>query len=269
MEGSGITDSPVDPRWFDAIPLRISRRAFDGRPIDSDILDRVDATCTRLGTSSGGARAVLLRETPGGVFTGMVGSYGAITDAVAALAFIGREASPVDVGYVGEAAILDATLVGLNSCWVAGYFDSEKAAAAVDLRPAEKVLAVTTLGYSPGKSSGTERLMHAFVKPRARLPLEEIAPGVGSWPQWAHGAADAVRVAPSGANAQPWRLRMENGALVVACKQDKPYWTWRIDCGIAMLHAELAALHEDVPGNWQRLEEPDVARFTPSGQSPA
>jgi hypothetical protein len=59
---------------------------------------------------------------------------------------------------------------------------------------------------------------------------------------------------------------MDEESLVVSRKERRPYWTWPIDCGIAMLHAELGALHEGVGGRWVRLSEPDVAAFTPSDE---
>ena len=36
----------------------------------------------------------------------------------------------------------------------------------------------------------------------------------------------------------------------------------RLDCGIAMLHIEVAALDCGVQGRWEFLEAPKVARFT-------
>jgi hypothetical protein len=35
----------------------------------------------------------------------------------------------------------------------------------------------------------------------------------------------------------------------------------RLDCGIAMLHLEIAALNDGVKGLWEFLETPKVARF--------
>jgi hypothetical protein len=36
----------------------------------------------------------------------------------------------------------------------------------------------------------------------------------------------------------------------------------RLDCGIAMLHIEVAALDCGVKGKWELLEAPRVAKFT-------
>lgn len=265
MSGSGIVEHPIDQDWFDALPTRISHRTFDRQPIDPDLLDRVETACQRLGVSSHGARAVLLRSAPDEIFTGLVGSYGGVIGAPTCVAFVGpSEDALVDVGYVGEATIMDATLAGLGTCWVAGNFDAERTASLLELSPEESVRAVTPLGYAAPKERGIEHIIHVAVRSRSRLSIEEIAPGVDAWPAWARTAAEAVRIAPSGANAQPWRLRMDGESLIVSRKERRPYWTWPIDCGIAMLHAELGALHEGVEGHWARLTEPEVAAFTPS-----
>lgn len=258
---------PVDPAWFDAMAGRTSRRAFDGRGVDAGALDRIEALCGRLGTTGDGARAVLVREAPSDMFTGMVGSYGTIRGARSALAFIGGSELLVGLGYVGEASILEATIAGLDTCWVAGTFDAERTATLVELAEGERVQAVTPLGHAPETPSGTERLVQALVKARKRLPLPDIAAGVDAWPGWAREAAEAVRIGPSGGNAQSWRLRMEGDSLIVACKPDRPYWTWPFDCGIAMLHAELGALRQGVTGEWELLAAPDVARFVPTVDS--
>ena len=35
----------------------------------------------------------------------------------------------------------------------------------------------------------------------------------------------------------------------------------RLDCGIAMLHIELAALVSGIDGHWEFLEQPNIARY--------
>lgn len=256
---------PVKPEWFDAVTRRVSRRQFDGRAVGSTALDRVEETC-RCASEGRGARAVLVRSAPQDVFTGFIGSYGKIVGAPSLVAFVGTDDSLIDVGYVGECVILDATLAGLDTCWIAGSFSAESAARIVDLAPGEHVCAVTPVGHATEAKSGAERLLTAVVKPRSRMAIADIAVGCDSWPGWARVAAEAIRVAPSGANKQPWRLRFEEGALVLGAAP-RTYWTAPMDFGIAMLHAELGALHADVHGTWEMLLGSDIARFTPAEQA--
>jgi len=257
-------DLPDDlaAEWFDAIPQRISSRRFDGVRPAPEVLDRLEWTSQRLSASADHARAVLVREAPPEVFTGLVGSYGKIEGAPALAAFIGPEDAGLEVGYVGEGVVLQATAAGLDSVWIAAAFDAQRAGRLADLRDGERVHAIAALGHAAKRIGSGERLMRAMVRARHRLPLDTIAPGHAGWPEWAREAASAVRLAPSGGNRQPWRLRIDGDALVIT-KAEKLYWTATLDFGIAVLHAELGAAHAGVTGRWVVGDGAEVARFVP------
>ncbi len=110
-------------RWYPAIEKRRSRRHFDeSRPIEPDKLSALDTVCKEF-MPFPNARSCLVTESVKGVFRGIVGSYGKIKDAPAFVAFIGNMDSASvqeEVGYTGEGVILEATALGLNTCWVAG-----------------------------------------------------------------------------------------------------------------------------------------------------
>jgi hypothetical protein len=253
----------LKPAWFDAIATRISRRRYAGREVPAELRDRLAAFCAEAG-AVGSARACLVDDPGQTLFTGLVGSYGRVSGTPLAAAFVGREGAEADVGYLGEALVLEATSLGLGTCWIAGSFDKEKAAKLVPLAAGERVVAVTPLGYPLARQTGGERLLRAAVKASARLSVEKLAPGIlgDGWPAWAVAAVQAARRAPSGANRQPCRFRLDGEALVLS-QADKLYWTSPIDFGIARLHVELGAAHAGVNGSWHELPAPDVARFVP------
>jgi hypothetical protein len=256
----------VDPGWYAPIGERTSRRRFDGRPVPPDALGRLHALCLRFRPGPR-ARLAIVDATPPELFTGLIGSYGAVKGAPSAALFIATEDGQVQAGYAGEALILEATRLGVGTCWLAGSFGKELAQTLVYLAPGERVVAVTPLGLASAKLSAGERTLRGVVRSSARKPVEELAPTMtgGSWPTWATTALEAARLAPSGANGQPWRFRMEDGALVLS-GAPKPYWTAPLDYGIAMLHAELGALEAGVSGAWETdLSAPDVALFRPAG----
>lgn len=248
--------------WFDALAVRISSRRYDGVAVASPLLDGIEQTCHHLTVPDGSARPVLIREAPSDVFTGLIGSYGRVAGAPSAVAFVGPEDAAHEIGYVGEAVILDATAAGLDTCWIAASFDAERTGNIIELAEHEKVHAIAALGHATKTVGTSERLMRASLRARRRLPLDIIAPGHEQWPAWAHEAASALRLAPSGANRQPWRLRMDGDAMVLAAAP-KTYWTAPIDFGIAMLHAELGAAHSGVRGTWTADTGGEVARFVP------
>ncbi|MHB8050541.1 MAG: nitroreductase family protein [Coriobacteriia bacterium] len=252
--------------WFSAIPRRISSRRFDAAPIAPALLERLEGTCAQLTAPSSRARAVLVREAPAEVFTGLAGSYGRVEGAPSLAAFIGPDDAGIEVGYVGEAVVLDASAAGIDSVWIAASFDAERAGQLVDLRDGERVHAIAALGHATKTIGAGERLLRAGVRARHRLPLDAIAPGYAEWPAWAREAVTAARLAPSGANKQPWRLHMDGDALVLT-KAAKTYWTAPLDLEIFMRHAEIGAAHAGVSGAWTLGTGAEVARFVHSTRS--
>ena len=126
--------------------------------------------------------------------------------------------------------------------------------------------AVSPLGYASQSVGAIERSMRSMAGSKKRKCVEELAPGIGgSWPEWAVTAVETARLAPSAMNRQPWRFRLEDGGLVIAKDSgfETPKVTKRLDCGIAMLHAELGAMASGARGAWTDLDGADVARFDP------
>jgi nitroreductase len=278
----------VRTEWYEMIGRRISRRQYDGRPVPEELREQLEVFCDGASAPAGGpgsphvqpgevpapARVGLVDDPARRLFKGLIGGYGKVAGTDLAAVFVGRATAGGEapeevqqaVGYLGEALILEATRLGLGTCWIAGSFDKANAARLADLGPGEVVVAITPLGYAAERQSGGERTVRKLVKASARLSVEKLAPGIldGGWPAWAVAAVQAVRLAPSGANRQPWRFRLDGETLIMA-RADKLYWTAPIDFGVARLHVELGALHEGVTGSWTQLLEPDVARFTPAG----
>ncbi len=252
----------LSPAWYDAIAVRTSQRRYPRTPLTDDSVERLRAFCAA-DRPSADARVALVDGDVDRLFTGVLGSYGAVQGAPLAAAFVGREGHEGEVGYLGEAFILEATSLGLGTCWIAGSFDKQRAGDALPLAAGERVMALTPVGRPLERRPRGERLMRRAMKASGRLPLATIAPGIEpSWPAWARTAAEAARLAPSGVNRQPWRFRYDGDGLVLT-RAAKLYWTAPLDFGIAQLHAELGAAHEGVSGVWRPLVAPDVAQFLP------
>jgi len=229
-------------------------------------LDALEELATRLRPWPG-ARAVVLREAPPSVFVGVVGMYGGISHAPSVIAFIGAgDTRGEAVGYTGEALVLEATALGLDTCWVGGLFSGHAIGALTPLGSDERVHAVAALGYAHDGPTAKERLLFGAGHAKRRRSADEIAPGHDGWPTWAQAAVAAARVAPSAMNRQPWRFGMDGGALTLAFSgTDTPRSSKHLDCGIAMLHAEVGALGEGVRGTWELVGPPGAARFVPAG----
>lgn len=251
--------------WHAAISVRRSRRRFDPTPLENTLLERMRSVCEGFRPFPG-VRAVLVTQSAENVFKGFAGSYGKVKNAPAFIAFIGRgddHAVQEKVGYMGEGIVLEATALGLGTCWIGGFFRPETAASLAEVAEGELVLAVTPLGMVAKDWNLEERIMTGFGRNHQRKPVAELASGPpeSEWPVWVKEALVAARLAPSAVNRQPWRFAVEEEAVTVAV--DKPGDTFhvskRLDCGIAMLHLELGARKS---GKWEFLVSPQVARFT-------
>lgn len=254
-------------RWHAAVAVRRSRRQYDARELEPDELIRLQTVCHEFRPFSG-ARGDLVTRSPDKILKGAVGHYGKVKGAAALIAFTGDMEDPCvqeKVGYVGEGIILEATAMGLATCWVGGFFRPKVAASVVGIKGNERVLAVTPVGRAVERLTREEKLMTFFGRNHRRKPLAELVTGLdeNGWPRWIRAALEAARIAPSAINRQPWRFYVEPNCITVSV--DNPGLSFgvskRLDCGIAMLHIEVAALDSGVRGRWEFLEAPDVARF--------
>lgn len=258
-------------RWYPAIEKRRSRRHFDAsQPIEPEKLLALDTVCKTF-VPFPGARACLITGQVKEIFKGIIGSYGKIKDAAACVAFIGNMDSASvqeEVGYTGEGVILEATVLGLNTCWVAGFFKPEVVASLVEIKSNERVLAVTPVGYTRKLESFEEKLMTGFGRTHQRAPISRLinSPDRDSLPEWIKTSVQAARLAPSAVNRQPWGFDVQDGSISVYVRTGGPEFnvSKRLDCGISMLHIEVAALNCGVRGDWQFLTTPRVARFSAS-----
>jgi len=259
-------DDATVERWMNAAARRVSRRAYAPTPASAEALDALEDRC-RAFRPFADARVEFVRDPTSDVFTGIIGSYGKITGAPHVLLFIGGASSESDlhVGYTGEAIVLEATALGLATCWVGGFFSARKARRMVDLAAGERILAVSPVGIALEDVSGQENLMRSLAHAKTRKPLVLIAPGSETWSDWAAHAAESARRAPSAMNRQPWRFAYDGDGLVLSLAPgfETPRVTKRLDCGIAMLHAELGARHAGCLGEWVESDGPqgELARF--------
>jgi nitroreductase len=254
-------------RWYRTIEKRRSRRRFEVKPLEAEVLSQITSVCADFSPYSN-ARAVVVTESPDKVFKGAVGPYGKIKGAPAFIAFIGNMESPnvwEQVGYIGEGIILEAEALNLATCWVAGFFRPKVVTSLTEIGKGERVLAVTPIGYAAKRHSLEESLMTGFGLTHMRRPLSGLVSGLreSEWPQWIKLALEAARLAPSAVNRQPWRFKIEPNSITVSVNTiGREYGlSKRLCCGIAMLHIEVAALTCGIRGSWKFLEPPLVARF--------
>ncbi len=249
--------------WHKAISLRHSQRKYSGEVPDESITSSIENVCAEF-TPFPGVRSVVVRKPANDVFKGAVGQYFLkVTKAPYYIAFIGDMTETnvqASAGYIGEGVILEATALGLNTCWVGGFYKREAVLKQIDLTDDEKLIAITPFGYSEEEKDRVSK----SDKPYRRKSFDKlISRGKIGDNKWVKSALEAAKIAPSAANRQPWRFEINDDSITVSANSKrKGIGVSRgLDCGIAMLHLELGALVNGVKGDWKFLDYPEVARY--------
>ena len=167
-------------------------------------------------------------------------------------------------GYSFEMILLLAVSIGVSCVWLAGTFSKGAAAKAMELADGEILPAVSPLGYKADKMSLRETVMRKGTAAQRRLPFEELFFDSSLSPLKREDIGDladafeAVRLAPSAVNRQPWRAIFDGEA--VHFFKTRTYGTFdlhRIDLGIALCHFDLVLNEKDVPHTFD-IAEPNV-----------
>jgi len=249
--------------WCNAISLRHSQRKYSGEIPDESVTSSIENVCVEF-TPFLGVRSVVVREPANDVFKGAVGQYFfKVTKAPYYIAFIGDMTETnvqASAGYIGEGVILEATALGLNTCWVGGFYKREAVLKQIDLKDNEKLLAITPIGYSEEEK---DRVGNSTKKHRRKDLNKLILSKVENIGNWIDSALEVTRLAPSAANRQPWRFQVGEDSITVSSNSKREGFgvSRQLDCGIAMLHLELGARVSGFKGSWEFLDYPQVAKY--------
>lgn len=196
-----------------------------------------------------------------------LGTYGTIRNAGLYLLGAVKDiaGSQVDLGYSLEKVVLEATAMGLGSCWLGGTFRRSRFARRIQLAGDEILPVIIPLGYPAESEKGWGRPLRSGSRSGRRKPWSELFfAGDGRTPLTEKDAGDyggvleAVRLAPSALNRQPWRIvKDREGCYRLYLKEDRLYnrtlgkiRLQHVDIGIAMSHFELATREQALPGRW-------------------
>ena len=260
----------------DLIKRRYSCRSFDGRGLEAPALAALESfpAALELPFASLLRFGVIDREKVRADNLFSTGSYGMIKGArfyLAALAARNARRPWEDIGFALEATVLYATALDLGSCWIGGIFDRRNFGKALAMGENEMLPAVIAVGRPATRPSLRDRLVRWGARGDLRKEAGELffmddwkTPHRNEeWPVWA-SVLQAVRLAPSASNKQPWRIVRSGGAHHFFLDRDRAYGKMmpladlqRIDMGIAMCHFQLAAAELGLEGSW-RVSEPIV-----------
>ena len=176
----------------------------------------------------------------------------------------------IAVGYGLERVMLYALSLGIGSVWIAGTMDRPGFEKAMDVKNDELMPAVTPIGYIAEKMSVRETVMRKGVKADERLDFGELFFEGGLTKPLGKGgrfdsALEAVRLAPSAVNKQPWRVAVCGNAVHFYEKHSKgmaarAFDVQLVDMGIALAHFVLAAKEDGINGRLVATDPKIVTR---------
>ena len=245
-----------------AIVQRMSVRSYADRLVEPALLEQLLALSDVADhLTDVPPRITLLNgvEQTRHVLTYMVGSYGLVQNPPHMLVGVLSQESVIarlDMGYVLEQTVLEATRLGLSTCWITGSYDAQQAGDAVGLEPGEIAAAVCSLGYPDEGRWGRlhSRTIRRLAGGHRRKPLADIVFSERWGEPWSPDGADPTlvtalehaRLAPSASNRQPWRFIVRADDVVLALTRSAP-----IDGGIVMAHFALASTVLGRQGAWK------------------
>jgi nitroreductase len=259
----GMT-SPVNV--FEVIRHRRSIRTFDGKPLAANDADRILEFASKtenpfditiewklLDAKKEGLSSPVIA----GADTYIAGKMQRVPHAEEAF------------GYTFEKIVLFAESLGIGTTWIAGTMDRRAFERVMNVSEDEVMPCISPLGYPAAKMSFRETIMRKGVGADTRLAFEKLFfDGSFDQPLTAESAGslarplEAVRLAPSAVNKQPWRVVISGGRAHFYKKQsmkaDGGSWdVQKIDMGIALSHFELTAAECGI-GTAFLIEDPEI-----------
>ena len=153
-------------------------------------------------------------------------------------------------GYAFEKLMLKAVSMGLGTVWIGGTMKRENFEKACGKADHERMPCITPIG-TPAKMSLKEMMMRKGVGADSRMKSEKLFFNedmdhpLKTDNMDIHDALEAVRLAPSAVNKQPWRIILKDGLYHFYEKHTKGYLSnavgdmQKIDIGIAIAHFDL------------------------------
>ena len=205
---------------FEAIQNRHSVRSYLDTPIPEDTAETLRARIADVNRESGLHFALFTQEC-----TGFAGKLKNVRNYIAFAG--GGENLEERIGYYGAKLMLEAQMLGLNSCWVAMSFHKGAVTKQMPLREGEKVVNALALGY--GQTQGT---------PHRTKPMEKLCRCDGPMPDWFRKGMETVMLAPTAINQQQFLFTLADGRVSARAKLGP---CSQIDLGIVKYYFELGS----------------------------
>lgn len=214
---------------LEAIQRRHSVRAYKDIPLSERTIKALQENIDYCNTE-GGLNIQLVTNEPK-AFSGKLAHYGKFSGVNNYIAIVGRKSIDLDElgGYFGERLVIQAQMLGLNTCWVGLTYS--KVPEAIAIGKDEKLVCLIALGY--GATQGVSRKSKT---------VDQVCRTVSAPPKWFRRGVEAALLAPTAMNQQKFTFILNEGNKV----QAKRGWGFfsKVDMGIVKYHFEIGAAPE-------------------------
>ncbi len=208
---------------MEAMRARHSVRQYLDRPIEEYKAQALRENMETINKSTGLTFTLVLEEPR--AFSGPLAHYGRFRGCRNYIVADGPAGSDEELGYYGEMLVLQAQMLGLNTCWVALTY--RKKAVTVPSGPGKRVRMLIALGY--GANQGV---------PHKNKPLSRLCRAGDDAPGWFRAGMEAAMTAPTAVNQQRFLFTLEGRRV----KAEAPAGNLtKLDLGIVKYHFELGA----------------------------
>lgn len=198
---------------------RHSVRQYTDTPIEEEKFAELTDMVNRINNAAG-LHVQIFKDEPK-CFDSFMAHYGKFVGVKNYIALVGKKSPRLDemLGYYGEALVLKAQELGLNTCWVAMTHGKSKA----DIQKGEKQVCLISLGYG-----ATQGIVHK------NKNLQDICNYSNTLPKWFLDGMEAVMFAPTAMNQQKFYFELlPDDKVKATC--GKGFYT-KVDLGIAKYH---------------------------------
>lgn len=213
---------------IEAIKSRHSVRHYTERNIEHEKLERLQQLVADFNIKSG-LHIQLITNEPRSFGESLLARYGKFSGVTNYFAMIGRKGDKLDetVGYYGEKLVLEAQMMGLNTCWVGLSY--KKISSVLNIANDEKLVCLISLGY--GATHGVDH--------KRKSPNKVSETDVKTVPQWYKQGVACALLAPTAINQQKFKFTL-TGDNKVSVKAGLGFYA-KVDLGIVKYHFEIGA----------------------------
>jgi len=214
----------------EAIKERHSVRQYSSDHIMGDVRTNLETLIQECNKESGLHIQLITQDSE--CFDTLLGHYGSFSGVDNYIAIVGsKKMSDLEElgGYYGEKIVLEAQIMGLNTCWVAGTYGKGKCKAHVDA--GEKIVCVIAIGY--GLNKGNAHKSKDLLK-LCSVPEKDM-------PAWFREGIEAALLAPTAMNQQKFTIGIDGDEAVI--KAGFGPFT-KLDLGIVRYNFEVASGHK-------------------------